>query len=260
MARVVIVDDNLFIRTLLREILLDSLHEVVGDAGDGERAMEIVRSLRPDVVILDLVMPTRNGLDTLPYLMTFDPRLIVLVCSASLSRRKVIAALHLGAKGFIPKPFSRQTVLDAVGEALNDRPVRVTAAIDEQPPSAHEGHAAPDGGEDQRDFIRVNAALPVLLETGPGLDPVRTVTVDLSGSGVLLAHGPVSLGDEVGFAIDLGPDQPPLTGRARVARVTRAGEPALAFEQISIADHERFVGYIHARHAAAVAAAAAAIG
>ena len=179
----------------------------------------------------------------------------MLVCSASLSRRKVVAALRLGAKGFIPKPFNRQTVLDAVGEALNDRPVRVPA-IDEQPGLAH-GQAAPGGGEDQRDFVRVNAALPVLLDARPGLDPFRTVTVDLSGSGVLLAYGPLSLGDDVGFAIELGPDQPPITGRARVARITRAGEPALAFEEISIADHERFVDYILARHAAAVAAAQA---
>ena len=120
MARVVIVDDSLLIRTRLREIFSAGQHEVVGEAGDGLEAPGLIRELRPDLVTLDLVMPGRDGLTTLSHLLMIDPGLAVIVCSASLSQGKVIAALRLGASGFIPKPFNRKTVLDMAREVLGD--------------------------------------------------------------------------------------------------------------------------------------------
>ena len=119
MARVVIVDDSLLIRTQLRKIFSDGQFEVIGEAGDGLEAPVRVRKLRPDLVILDLVMPGRDGLTTLEHLLMVDPGLAVIVCSASLDERKVIAALRLGAKGFITKPFDRDTVLDTARDALS---------------------------------------------------------------------------------------------------------------------------------------------
>jgi two-component system, chemotaxis family, chemotaxis protein CheY len=117
-ARVVIVDDNLLCRTLLRRILSDGGHEVVGEAQDGTRAPVCVHELRPDLVTLDLVMPGRGGLATLEHLLMVDPSLAVVVCSASLDQRRVLAALRLGAKGFVVKPVDHETVLDAVRNAL----------------------------------------------------------------------------------------------------------------------------------------------
>ena len=118
MARVVIVDDNLLSRTLLRRILNDGEHEVVGEAADGVRAPACVDEVRPELVTLDLVMPGRGGLATLEHLLMVDPSLAVVVCSASLDRQRVLAALRLGAKGFIVKPFNHETVLDTVRDAL----------------------------------------------------------------------------------------------------------------------------------------------
>jgi two-component system, chemotaxis family, chemotaxis protein CheY len=117
-ARILIVDDNLLCRTLLRRILTDGGHEVVGEAPDGVHAPACVHELRPELVTLDLVMPGRSGLATLEHLLMVDPSLAVVVCSASLDQRRVIAALRLGAKGFVVKPFSQQTVLDTVHDAL----------------------------------------------------------------------------------------------------------------------------------------------
>jgi two-component system chemotaxis response regulator CheY len=117
-ARVVIVDDNLLCRTLLRSILSNGGHDVVGEARDGTQAPVCVHELRPELVTLDLVMPGRGGLATLEHLLMVDPSLAVVVCSASLDQRRVLAALRLGAKGFVVKPFDHLTVLDAVRSAL----------------------------------------------------------------------------------------------------------------------------------------------
>jgi len=118
LARILIVDDNLLARTLLRDILTGAGHDVVGEARDGLQAPACVRELHPDVVTLDLVMPGRSGLTTLPHMLMVDPSLAVVVCSASLDQSRVIDALRLGAKGFIVKPFDRQTVLDGVRDVL----------------------------------------------------------------------------------------------------------------------------------------------
>jgi two-component system, chemotaxis family, chemotaxis protein CheY len=120
MARIVIVDDNLLCRTLLRRILSDAGYEVVGEAQDGLEAPAQVHELRPELVTLDLVMPGRSGLTTLEHLLMVDPSLTVVVCSASLNQHNVITALRLGAKGFIVKPFNPEAVLDAVHGALAD--------------------------------------------------------------------------------------------------------------------------------------------
>ncbi len=120
MARILVVDDSLLTRKVLREILVDAGHDVVGEARDGLEAPVRVRQLHPDLVTLDLVMPGRGGLATLQHLLMLDPSLAVVVCSASLDQNKLITALRLGARGFIVKPFDQQTVMNAVSCALRD--------------------------------------------------------------------------------------------------------------------------------------------
>jgi two-component system, chemotaxis family, chemotaxis protein CheY len=131
-ARILIVDDNLLCRVMLRQILSDGGHEVIGEAGDGVQAPACVHELGPELVTLDLVMPGRGGLATLEHLLMIDPSLAVVVCSASLDQRHVIAALRLGASGFIVKPFNNETVLDAVHDALahSDRRERSDSITD----------------------------------------------------------------------------------------------------------------------------------
>jgi two-component system chemotaxis response regulator CheY len=243
LARIVIVDDNLMIRTLLREILDGGDHQIVGEAHDGLQAESQVRALRPDLVTLDLGMPVRGGLESLPYLLSVDPPPVVVVCSALLNERNVMAALRSGAAGFIVKPFDRQSVLAGVDEALV--PAQTERVPDE---SSLPGLPIPTGSvevvEDQREFGRVPTALAVRV-TPDGGPSMNTVTVDVSGSGLLLSAGRFAIGTLLDFCLQLGSGQGEIQGRARVARLDGAGRPALAFELVSVDDHQRLNAHIH---------------
>lgn len=243
MARIVIVDDNLMVRTLLREILDGGDHEIVGEAHDGLQAESTVRALRPELVTLDLGMPVRGGLESLPYLLSVDPWLAVVVCSAFLDRRRVVAALRSGAIGFIAKPFARQSVLASVDEALvHAREAERIADASSLPGLAIVGESA-ELADDQREFGRVPTGLAVRV-TPDGGPSITTVTVDLSGSGLLLSTGRFELGTLVDFCLHLSPGQGEVEGRARVARIDDAGRRALAFEHVSVNDHERLIAHI----------------
>ena len=88
LARIYIIGDNLLIRTLLREILDDAGHEVIGDSVIRPAAMSKVLELRPDMVVLDVVLLRSAGLATLRELVTLDRRLAVVVCAALLERAR----------------------------------------------------------------------------------------------------------------------------------------------------------------------------
>jgi two-component system chemotaxis response regulator CheY len=232
------------IRTLLREILESAGHHIVGEAHDGLQAETSVRSLLPDLVTLDLGMPVRAGLDSLPYLFEIDPSLPVVVCSALLTERRVIAALLLGAIGFIIKPFDRASVLTEVDAALRQatqpRHARAAGSLPELIPTP-----PGDTDDEQREFTRFDSNL-VIHVIPDGGRPLLTTTVDLSGNGCLLASGHLGLGTRVAFRLELACDQAPIQGQARVARLDNHGRPALAFEQVSVDDHERLISHIHA--------------
>jgi two-component system, chemotaxis family, chemotaxis protein CheY len=240
-ARIVIIDDSLLIRTLLSEILTEAGHTVVGVASDGLSAPAIVQEHMPDLVTLDLVMPGRDGIVTLKHLLIHDAMLPVVVCSASLDQRRVVEALRLGARGFIVKPFTRETVLAAVDEALTNGRDLARGLCSRRPGPTPEPEALEDRGE----FARVHIALPVVVETTDGDTTFKTVTVDISGGGLLLAGGPLGLDVTVRVRLELEGDDAPIQAVARVVRFTDGGQPALAFEHIPLNDHERLTSRIH---------------
>jgi len=107
---------------------------------------------------------------------------------------------------------------------------------------------APEGLDTgQREFVRARTALAIRV-TAHGERPTVTQTVDLSASGALLSAGPFAIDTRVDFCIEPGGGQRPIQGQARVVRIDSAGRPALAFEHISVEDHERLVALI-TRHA-----------
>ncbi len=117
MATVLVVDDAMFMRKLVSDALQGGGHEVVGEAGNGQEAIDRYRELRPDVVTLDITMPEKDGLSALREIMSLDPGAKVVMCSALGHESKVLEAVRAGAKEFVVKPFKPDRVLAAIAKA-----------------------------------------------------------------------------------------------------------------------------------------------
>ena len=118
MARVLVVDDAAFMRRVVSDALASGGHDVIGEAGNGIDAITRFQELRPELTMLDITMPEKDGLQALAEIMKLDPRARVLMCSALGQESKVIESIKLGAKDFVVKPFAPERLLEAVGKAL----------------------------------------------------------------------------------------------------------------------------------------------
>jgi two-component system, chemotaxis family, chemotaxis protein CheY len=118
MARVLVVDDAVFMRKVVSDALASGGHEVIGEGSNGVEAVERFRELRPELTTLDITMPEKTGLEALAEIIAIDPNAKVLMCSALGQESKVIEALKLGAKNFVVKPFKPDALLEAVDKAL----------------------------------------------------------------------------------------------------------------------------------------------
>lgn len=116
---VLVVDDVPFIRGLLRAMLESGGFRVVGEAGDGQAALDAYQRLRPQLMILDLVMPGVDGMAVLERLRWTDAGVRVIVCSAMARREQVLEARRLGACDFVAKPVERGRLLAAAARALS---------------------------------------------------------------------------------------------------------------------------------------------
>jgi two-component system chemotaxis response regulator CheY len=118
--KVLIVDDALFMRNMLKDIFLRAGHQVVGEATNGVEAVEQYRELRPDLVTMDIVMPLKSGIEALQDIAAEDPEACIIMCSALGQDSLVIEAVQAGARDFIVKPFKEERVLDVVRRVAAD--------------------------------------------------------------------------------------------------------------------------------------------
>jgi two-component system chemotaxis response regulator CheY len=116
---VMIVDDSLFIRNILRGILADKGYIVVAEAGSGIEAMRNLHTSHPDVILLDIILPDSNGLDLLESIIKVCPDSKVVVCSSIGQPLVIQKSLDLGAKAFILKPFTPEKVAEVL-KSLED--------------------------------------------------------------------------------------------------------------------------------------------
>lgn len=112
--RVMIVDDALFMRNMLRDILSGNGFEVVAEAANGNEAVEQYRLHKPDLVTMDIVMPLKSGIEALQEIIQEDPAARVVMCSALGQESLVMEAVQSGARDFIIKPFDETRVLDVL--------------------------------------------------------------------------------------------------------------------------------------------------
>jgi two-component system, NarL family, response regulator NreC len=115
MIRVLIVDDHELLRAGLRSRLE---HEygiaVVGEADSAERAVVMARKLQPDLILLDLLLPRKSGIDAIPELAHVAPQARVLVVSSQAAPSSVRRALSAGAAGYLPKHSSDRDLVSAI--------------------------------------------------------------------------------------------------------------------------------------------------
>lgn len=111
-----VTDDAMIIREIIKDMATSAGWEVVGEATNGQEAIERYRELRPDAVTLDLVMPEHNGLHALHGIMEFDPKAKVLVVSALEQRGVLKDAFKAGAYDFVAKPFDNGRLRESLGQ------------------------------------------------------------------------------------------------------------------------------------------------
>ena len=109
-----LVDDNPFMRNLVRSLLLNIGVKTIYEAGDGINALEMIRSVKPDVVVLDLEMPLLNGAELVRIVRSPGvfptPDIPIIVLTAHGERRRIVEAARLGINEFLCKPVSAKAL------------------------------------------------------------------------------------------------------------------------------------------------------
>jgi two-component system chemotaxis response regulator CheY len=118
MSQVLIVDDAVFMRRMLREIITDGGLEVVGEAADGDEAIEQARALKPTLITMDVVMPNRSGVSATREIMAEFPNTRIVMVSAMGQESMILEAMEAGACDYIVKPFRKEEVVDTLKRAL----------------------------------------------------------------------------------------------------------------------------------------------
>ncbi len=120
---ILIVDDAEFMRVMLRDICADMKCDVLGEAADGQQAVDMYKQLSPDLVLMDITMPTMDGNEALQQILADDPNAEVVMITALGQKDQVLAAIKNGARDFIIKPFDQERVTDTLSRILSRLPV-----------------------------------------------------------------------------------------------------------------------------------------
>ena len=118
MAKILIVDDAAFMRMMIKDILSKNGYEVVGEAENGAVAVNKYAEVKPDLVLMDITMPEKDGIQALKEIRSNDANAKVIMCSAMGQQAMVIEAIQSGAKDFIVKPFQADRVIEAVKKVI----------------------------------------------------------------------------------------------------------------------------------------------
>ncbi len=116
--KLVLVDDAAFIRDVLRHLLESrSEWEIVGEAEDGEQAVQVVRETGAEVVLMDIVMPKKSGIEATVEILKLNPTCRIIACSTVDQETMVLRALEAGCCSYVVKPFQSQDVIRALESA-----------------------------------------------------------------------------------------------------------------------------------------------
>ena len=120
MARVMIADDSKAIRITLKDMILNGKHELVAEAADGVEAVEKFVDLKPDVLLLDLVLAKKDGLTTLKEIKETNPNAKIIMITVLDNKQMIQDCISAGAQAYITKPFTADDVLKSISLAVKE--------------------------------------------------------------------------------------------------------------------------------------------
>lgn len=118
MAKILMVDDSKTSRKILKGILEENGHEVIGEAVNGEDGIEKFKELKPDLTTMDITMPVMDGLEALKQIMEFDKNAKVIMVTAAGQKTKMVDAIKYGAAEFLAKPFEADQIITIINRVL----------------------------------------------------------------------------------------------------------------------------------------------
>jgi two-component system chemotaxis response regulator CheY len=118
MAKVLIVDDSKLIRNIIKDELAKNGHQIVGEAPDGKTAVDMFKTVSPDLVTMDITMDEMDGIDAIKEILKINSKARIIVVSALGQDEIINKAIDLGVMDFIIKPFEAERLLNSVKKAL----------------------------------------------------------------------------------------------------------------------------------------------
>jgi two-component system chemotaxis response regulator CheY len=117
--RILIVDDAAFMRMMIKDILTKNGYEVVGEAENGAKAVQMYKELKPELVTMDITMPEMDGIQAVREIKKIDSSAKIIMCSAMGQQMMVMEAIQAGARDFVVKPFQQERVIQAIEKAFS---------------------------------------------------------------------------------------------------------------------------------------------
>lgn len=116
--KILLVDDAAFMRMMIKDTLTKNGYTAILEAADGDQAIEQYKTEKPDLVIMDITMPNKSGVEALKEIKAFDSAAKIVMCSAMGQESMVVEAIKLGALDFIVKPFKPDRIIQTVSKIL----------------------------------------------------------------------------------------------------------------------------------------------
>jgi two-component system chemotaxis response regulator CheY len=118
MIRLLVVDDAPFIREIVRHAIRSSEIVIVGEAEDGVEAVTLAAELNPDVILMDIVLPQKSGIDASREILAANPSIRIVAFSTNDHETIVLKAIDAGCCSFIVKPFQSDQLIHAIEQAV----------------------------------------------------------------------------------------------------------------------------------------------
>jgi len=119
--RILLVDDSTYIRTVLGSVITEAGFEVAGEAADGEEAIRKYMNLKPDMVLMDVVMEPMNGMAAAKAILDKDPEAAILMVTVLEDKDILLELMKIGARGYITKPFSKEQIAEKIKEVMGGK-------------------------------------------------------------------------------------------------------------------------------------------